>query len=89
LATISLPKPPTYMPQDTETSKRLMATINERVRVIQLHAEGESYRSIAEDTSISKTQAQRIIWHWNDTGEVEPSLRCGRPQALNDRDIRC
>jgi uncharacterized protein YerC len=52
-----------------------MATINERVRVTQLHAEGKSYRSIAEDTGISKTQAQRIIKHWSDTGEVEPSPR--------------
>jgi transposase len=76
------------MPQDTETSKRRMATINERGRVIQLHAEGKSFRSIAKDTGISKTQAQRIIKHWSDTGEVEPSPRRGRPQTLNDRDIR-
>jgi transposase len=57
---------------------------NERVQVIQLHAEGESYHSIAEDTSISKTQAQRIVKHLSDTGEVEPSPCRGRPQALND-----
>jgi hypothetical protein len=49
---------------------------------------GKSYRSIAEDTGISKIQAQRIVKHSNDSGEVEPSPRRGRPQALNDRDIR-
>jgi transposase len=65
-----------------------MATINERVRVIQLHAEGGSHRFIAEHTGISKTQAQKIIKHWSDTGELEPSQRHSRPQALNDRDIR-
>jgi transposase len=65
-----------------------MGTINERIRVIQLHSEGESYRSIAADIGISKTQAQRIIKHWSDIGKVEPSPHCGRPQALNDRDIR-
>jgi uncharacterized protein YerC len=46
------------MPQDTQTGKRCIATINERVRVIQLHVEVKSYCSIAEDTGISKTQAQ-------------------------------
>jgi hypothetical protein len=64
------------MLQDTETSKRCMATINVGVRVIQLHAEVESYPSTAEDTGISKTLTQRIIKHWSDTGEVEPRMNC-------------
>jgi transposase len=45
-------------------------------------------KAIAEDTGISKTQAQRIIKHWSDIGKVEPSSHRGRPQALIDRDIR-
>jgi hypothetical protein len=49
------------MPQDTEASKRCMATINERVRVIQLQAEGEIYRSISEDTGISKTRPKELL----------------------------
>jgi hypothetical protein len=71
-----------------------MATINEGVRVIHLHAERKSYRSIVEDTGIlinyllihnvwnlagiSKTQAQRMIKHRSDTSEVKPSPRRGR-----------
>jgi transposase len=76
------------MLQDTETSKRRMATINKRVQAIQLHAQGKSYCSIEEDPGISKTQAQRIIKHWSNTGEVEPSPRRSRPKALTARGIR-
>jgi hypothetical protein len=37
---------------------------------------------------MSKTRAERIIKNYTDTSRVEPLPCRGRPQALNDRDIR-
>ena len=76
------------MPRDQATGTRHMATRNERVRVIELHAEGKSYRQIANETGISKDAAREIIKYWTTTGELNPPSRPGKPPVLSERDIR-
>ncbi|KAG0634867.1 hypothetical protein HOY80DRAFT_1058685 [Tuber brumale] len=70
------------MPQDQATGRHHMATRNERVRVIELHAEGKSYRQIANETGISKGAAQEIIKHWTTTGELNPPSHPGKRPSL-------
>ena len=60
------------MPRDQATGTRRMATRNERVRVIELHAEGKGYRQIANETGISKDAGREIIKYWTTTGELNP-----------------
>jgi len=65
-----------------------MVTRNERVRVIELHVEGKSYRQIANETGISKDAAREIIKYWTTTGKLNPPSRPGKPPVLSERDIR-
>ena len=45
------------MPRDKATGKRRMATRNERMKIIELHAKGKSYRLMANEVGISKDRA--------------------------------
>jgi len=53
----NLPK----MPIDQNTGKRRQATETERITVIEKHAEGKNYRQIARETTVSKSEAYRIV----------------------------
>jgi len=74
------------MPRDKATGKRRMATRNERVKIIELHAEGKSYCQIANELGISKDGARKVIHYWTNTGEFNPPPRLGKKPALNQRD---
>jgi len=76
------------MPRDKATGKRPLTTRNERVKIIELHAEGKSYRQIANELGISKDGARKVINYWTDTGELNPPPRPGKKPALNERDRR-
>ena len=56
--------------------------------MIELHAEGKSYRQIANETGISKDAAREIIKYCTTTGELNPPSRPGKPPVLSERDIR-
>lgn len=68
--------------------KRRETTIDERVAIIKQHAEGFSYRQIAEKTNISKSQAQKIISSYLATGTILHQPRPGAPPKLDERDKR-
>ncbi len=75
------------MPRD-ENGKRREATDEERVRVIELHAEGKSYRAIEAETGISKSDMQRIVNLWNTKRLICPPTRPGPKPKLSKRDKR-
>lgn len=66
--------------------KRCETTIDEPVAILKHHAEGFSYRQIAEIIDISKSQAQTIITNYQASGTVRPQERTGAHSKLNDRD---
>ncbi|RPB04286.1 hypothetical protein L873DRAFT_1464438 [Choiromyces venosus 120613-1] len=76
------------MPKNPTTGKRREATIVERVKVIEKHAAGKSYRAIGEDIGISKSEAQRIIQRWKDFEELRPRPRTGRPSKYPPGETR-
>jgi DNA-binding NarL/FixJ family response regulator len=49
------------MPIDKVAKKRRETTTEERISVIEKHAEGKTYREIAETAGISKLQAADIM----------------------------
>jgi hypothetical protein len=64
------PHPPPYtkhlpatMPTDKDGIRR-QATTLERVAVIEMRANGESYRSIAAKTSFSESGARKVVSDW-------------------------
>ncbi|RPB01538.1 hypothetical protein L873DRAFT_1803244 [Choiromyces venosus 120613-1] len=52
------------MPWDQATGKRHETTINERVRIIELHTVGMNFRRIRAETGISRTQVAEIYRRW-------------------------
>ena len=58
--------------------KRRESTALERVRIIELNAEGYSQRKIAQKMgSVSKTTVQRVLQQWK-SGQLNPTPRNGR-----------
>ena len=51
------------MPKD-ENGKRRRATENGKVRCIELHTQGKSYREIEQITEVSKAEVQSFVHHW-------------------------
>jgi hypothetical protein len=49
------------MPQDMEISKRRMATINERIRVIQLHAEGKAIALLQKVQAFQNLRPKELL----------------------------
>ncbi|KAG0635049.1 hypothetical protein HOY80DRAFT_477951 [Tuber brumale] len=76
------------MPKDPTTGKRREATLVERVKVIEKHAAGKSYRTIGEEIGISKSEAQRIIQRWKEFEELKPRPRTGRPSKYPPGETR-
>lgn len=76
------------MPKDPTTGKRREATLVERVKVIEKHAAGKSYRAIGEEIGISKSEAQRIIQRWKEFEELKPRPRTGRPSKYPPGETR-
>ena len=76
------------MPTDRDTGKRRETTLLERVRIIELNAQGFSLRAIAHQTKISKSTVHRLLQQWTSTWQLEPVSRSGRPEILNIRDKR-
>ena len=70
------------MPTD-HLGKRRESTALERVRIIELNAEGYSQRDIASKMgSVSKTTVQRVLQQCK-PGQLNPTPRNGRPPTLD------
>ena len=75
------------MPID-HLGKRRESTALERVRIIELNAEGYSQRDIAQKMgSVSKTTVQRVLQQWK-SSQLNPTPRNGRPPTLDLKDKR-
>ena len=73
------------MPMDN-LGKRRESTALERVRIIELNAEGYSQRDIAQKMgSVSKTTVQLVLQQWM-SSQLNPTPRNGRPPTLDLRD---
>ena len=75
------------MPRDKNGCRR-ETTIEERIRVIQLASQGDSFREIERATGISKATAQRILDRWMREQRVTDLPRPGAPKKLKLRDER-
>lgn len=76
----------TVMPIDSQ-GKRHQCTIDEKIKDIKLHAEGNSYREIEKKTIVSRTQAQKIS-NFNTTGSIDTPQCPGALNKLDERDKR-
>ena len=75
------------MPQNDDGTRR-QSTKLERIEIIQLQAEGYSYRAIADRMMISASAVGKIIRKWKATRTVKNSTRSGRPQKIGPRELR-
>ncbi|KAG0635696.1 hypothetical protein HOY80DRAFT_1004061 [Tuber brumale] len=73
------------MPIDSNTGKWRQTTETERVEVIEKHAEGKNYHEIAQETQVSKSEAQRIIVRWKTNKIINPPPRPGSKPKLDAR----
>ena len=78
----------TTMPTDQITGKQRQTTKVERVKIIELSAQGFSYQDIAKKIAVSKATVSRVLQQWKKDETLEAASRTGRPQALNKRDKR-
>jgi len=76
------------MPINPKTGKQREVTEEERVRVIERRGEGKTYRQIAGEVGLSKSEIARIWKGWKTESKLHAAHRSGRPQKLNIRDIR-
>jgi len=76
------------MPTDQDTGKRRECTTIERVRVIELNAQGFSQRAVAKKTEIPRSTVQRVIQEWNIQQKLKADSRSGCPITLSFRDKR-
>jgi len=73
------------MPTDQDTGKRRECTTVERVRVLEMSAQGFSQRGISKQLEIPRTTVRRIIKAWKTDQKLQPIPRIGRPKILNSR----
>jgi len=77
-----MPKP------TTTTSKRHEETIEKRVKCIELHAAGKSYREIERATGVNEDVPHRAVKLWTDHDQLKPTSRSGPAQKLSPCDQR-
>ena len=70
---------------DQNTGKRQQATETERITVIEKHTQGKNYCQIAGETSVSKSEALRIVKRWETMKIINPPPRPGFKLKLDDR----
>jgi transposase len=75
------------MPFD-KSGKRREANLNEKIKVIEGRAQGESFSKIGEKLHLSRSQASKIHKRWKTKESVNNQQRTGRPETLSDRDKR-
>ena len=73
------------MPTNQDTGKRRECTTVERVRVLEMNAQGFSQRGISKQLEIARTTVRRIIKAWKTGRKLQPIPRIGRPNILNSR----
>ena len=76
------------MPKNQQTSRRQETTLEERVKVIRLNAEGFSQRTIAAQVGVSKTTVHNIIRDYHIEKKLHHLPRPGMPPTRNKRGIR-
>ena len=69
------------MPRNNDGNRR-ESTKLERIEIIQLQAEGYSYRAIADRMMILVSAVGKIIRQYKATRMVENRTRSGRPQKI-------
>ena len=60
----------------------------QRAQCIALRKTGMTYRAIGENIGISRASVQRALERFEETGGFQDRPRRGRPNKLNQRDVR-
>lgn len=68
--------------------KRHQLTLDQRVLIIAKRAQGKSYRSISEETNISKAEARTIVKRWESNRELRPRPGQRPKKGLSEEDRR-
>ena len=75
------------MPRNNGGNRR-ESTKLERIQIIQLQAEGYSYRAIADRMMMSVSAVGKIVRRWKVTRTVKNCTHSGRPQKIGPRELR-
>ncbi|TGZ78641.1 Homeodomain-like protein, partial [Ascodesmis nigricans] len=60
----------------------------EKGQIIALHRRGDSNRKIAEALGRSEASVRKFVSRYNQTGDIKPPSKAGRPQKLDERTKR-
>ena len=74
------------MPTDRNTGMRRQTMRVERVKIIELSAQGFSYQDIAQKIAVFKVTVFRVLQQWREDESLEAASRTRRPRAFNERD---
>src|SRR5437879_3131144 len=72
----------------TPRPKRHQLTLDQRILIIAKRAQGKSYRSMSDETNVSKTEAAAIVKRWESNRELRPRPGQRPRKGLSKRDRR-
>ena len=75
------------MPINQNSGVRREGTIEEKVQVIAMRAQGDSWSKIERESAFRPTQAKHVVKVWEEEDTLDNTPRYGGPQKLSKEEV--